>query len=109
MTDAGAAELLFGDGIFKDAGIGFILGFITGWAAKKLAKLIAFFVGLGLIALKWLEEKGVLIVNWNALRGEDGVAGEAQHTATTAFESFIETIPMGAGFAAGAAVGLRRG
>jgi uncharacterized membrane protein (Fun14 family) len=108
MAETEAIGLL-SDGIATDLGIGGIAGAITGWTAKKIAKIVAFFVGIGILGLKWLEQQGVIIVNWSALRGEDGAGAAVQESATTFMESVIGTIPMGAGFAVGFALGIKKG
>ncbi|MEM2994635.1 MAG: FUN14 domain-containing protein [Candidatus Bathyarchaeia archaeon] len=45
-------------------GIGGMGGFIVGYAIKKLSKLIAFLMGLFIIALMYLGVKGIININW---------------------------------------------
>ncbi len=47
-------------------GGGGLIGGIIGFAAKKVAKLIAVIVGIELALFKFLETRGILEVNWNA-------------------------------------------
>jgi uncharacterized membrane protein (Fun14 family) len=50
-----------------EAGGGAIIGGVIGFAAKKIAKLIAVLIGLELALFKFLETRGVLDVNWNKI------------------------------------------
>jgi uncharacterized membrane protein (Fun14 family) len=46
------------------AGGGFLIGFITGYAIKKVIKLAAVIVGLFIAALAYLEYQRILNVDW---------------------------------------------
>ncbi|PSP62516.1 hypothetical protein BRC76_04390, partial [Halobacteriales archaeon QH_8_67_36] len=46
-----------------ELGTGAVIGGIIGFAAKKIAKLIAIIVGLELALFKFLETRGILEVN----------------------------------------------
>lgn len=48
-------------------GIGGVGGSIVGYAPKKLSKLMAIIVGLALIGLVYLNVKGVISINYDAL------------------------------------------
>ena len=48
-------------------GSGAVIGGIIGFAAKKVAKIIAIIVGLELALFKFLESRGILTVDWAAL------------------------------------------
>lgn len=98
-------------GMGMEAGGGFILGFITGYGAKIVAKIIAVLIGVQLALFKFLESKGVIVVNWDRL---SSVAGDTANEANVAVEgqdmfmSMVSTIPLGAGFTAGAVLGFKR-
>lgn len=100
MTQLG---LEFGGG----AGIGAIIGF----AAKKIAKLIAVIIGLELALFKFLESRGILQVDWNRLTG--GMAEATEMGAGGAPPSWVNTIlstlSVGAGFTGGFLLGFRKG
>jgi len=104
-----------------EVGGGGVLGFLTGYAAKKVVKIVAILVGAQLALFKFLETRGVLEVNWERLYTG---AGNATTTAANAtmnnaggnggsgggiFESILSVLPVGGGFAVGALVGFKRG
>jgi uncharacterized membrane protein (Fun14 family) len=113
-----------------EVGGGGILGFLTGYAAKKVVKVIAILIGAQLALFKFLETRGVLEVNWealytgaanttraaaNATMGGNRTGNASNATAGTAgnggglFESLLSALPVGGGFAAGALIGFKKG
>ncbi len=96
-----------------EAGGGAVLGFITGYAAKKVVKVVAVLVGLQLALFAFLETRGVLTVHWERMYDTTGNvtsagADHATEAGGSLFESFIAMLPVGGGFAAGAALGFQR-
>ena len=94
-----------------EVGGGALIGGVTGFAAKKVAKLIAVIVGLELALFKFLETRGVLEVNWDAI---SGAAGNTTNVATGAQPpgwavSLLSALPVSAGFTGGFLLGFRRG
>ena len=49
-------------------GGGFFAGLVTGWALKKVIKLVAVVVGLFLGALIYLQSQTIVNINWNNLQ-----------------------------------------
>jgi uncharacterized membrane protein (Fun14 family) len=108
-----------------EVGGGGILGFLTGYAAKKVVKIVAILIGAQLALFKFLETRGVLEVNWEALytgaantttaAANATVGGNASGNATAngtgggLFQSLLSALPVGGGFAAGALVGFKKG
>ena len=93
-----------------EMGTGAVIGGLIGFAAKKIAKIIAIIVGLELALFRFLETKGYLVVNWDKLSG--GVLSGGQQAADASGEwasAIISTLSIGGGFAAGFALGFRRG
>ncbi|MFC7215748.1 FUN14 domain-containing protein [Saliphagus sp. GCM10025334] len=88
-------------------GGGAAIGALMGFAAKKIAKLIAVIIGVQLVIFRYLESQGILIVDWNAL--SNGLIKTSEHADPTYLESFISTMSVGAGFTAGFLIGFRRG
>ena len=95
-------------------GGGGLIGGIIGYAAKKVAKIIAIIVGLELALFKFLETRGILQVNWSA------ITGAAQDTATSAGSaaagqppswllSLLSALPVSAGFTGGFLIGFKKG
>ena len=94
-----------------EIGGGGVIGGITGYAAKKIAKLIAILVGLELALFKFLETRGVLEVNWSAITG---VVEETANAANGSqppswLDSILSALPVSAGFTGGFLVGFRKG
>ena len=86
-----------------------LIGAVIGFAAKKVAKIIAIIVGLELVLFKFLESRGVLTVNWDALTNASQAAADQGIKATqTLVETFIATAGLGASFAGGFALGFKR-
>ncbi len=96
-----------------ELGTGAVIGGIIGFAAKKIAKLIAVIVGLELALFKFLETRGILEVNW------DAISGAAQNTTSSAgmaanqppgwIMSLLSALPVSAGFSGGFLVGFKQG
>lgn len=92
-------------------GTGAVIGGIIGFAAKKVAKLIAVIIGIELALFKFLESRGVLEVNWDKLGASFMELGE---TATAEqppswLTSIISTLSIGAGFTGGFLLGFKKG
>ena len=96
-----------------EVGGGAVIGGIIGFAAKKLAKIIAIIVGLELALFKFLETRGILEVNWEAI---SSTAGNATERAVGAggdppswIVSLLAALPVSAGFTGGFLLGFKRG
>lgn len=95
--------------IVYELGIGGIGGFIVGFALKKLSKLILLLIGLFIAVLIYLEVKGVISVNYEALLT---FMGNLLGLASNALSWLIHTIallPFAASFIAGLLIGLKLG
>jgi len=92
-------------------GTGGVIGGIVGFAAKKIAKIVAVIVGLELALFKFLESRGILTVDWDKLSA--GFLKASQDAAQGAPPSWIETIlstlSIGAGFTGGFLLGFKKG
>ncbi|AFK19133.1 hypothetical protein E6P09_10145 [Haloferax mediterranei ATCC 33500] len=92
-------------------GSGAVVGGVIGFAAKKVAKLIAVIVGLQLAVFKFLESRGILSVDWERLTG--GLVQATQGAATGAPPNWISTIlstlSVSAGFSGGFLAGFKKG
>jgi uncharacterized membrane protein (Fun14 family) len=69
-------------------GGGFLVGFITGYAIKKIIKLAAVIVGLFIAALAYLEYQRILSVDWDKVQamsqnGIDWIADALTHVSST--------------------------
>ena len=92
-------------------GSGAIIGGIIGFAAKKLAKVIAVIVGLELALFKFLESQGILSVDWERLTGGlvEGASGAAAGTPPNWVMSILSTLSISVGFTGGFLLGFRKG
>ena len=94
-----------------ELGSGAVIGGIIGFAAKKVAKVIAVLVGLELALFKFLESRGILSVNWNKLSAGLISTGESAASGTPPdwIVTLLSTISISAGFVGGFMVGFRKG
>ena len=100
-------------------GGGFLVGFITGYAIKKVIKLAAVIVSLFIAVLAYLEYQRILSVNWHKVEavsqnGIDWVADASTHVSSTIGASHTGTlsnvgIPLVSSVSAGFVLGLTRG
>jgi uncharacterized membrane protein (Fun14 family) len=93
-----------------EAGSGGLIGALVGFAAKKVAKIIAVLVGIELALFKFLESREIISVDWDKLTS--GLMGASQDAASGTPPSWLDTIlstlSVSAGFTAGFYVGWRR-
>ncbi|MFC6872547.1 FUN14 domain-containing protein [Halobellus marinus] len=92
-------------------GSGAVIGGIIGFAAKKLAKVIAVIVGLELALFKFLESRGILTVDWERLTS--GLVKTTENAATGAppdwISTILSTLSVSAGFTGGFLAGFKKG
>ncbi|AQL44196.1 hypothetical protein BV210_16415 [Halorientalis sp. IM1011] len=92
-----------------EVGGGAVIGGIIGFAAKKIAKIIAVIVGLELALFKFLETKGILAVNWEAITGAANDGADQAAEAPGWIMSLLSALPVTAGFSGGFLVGFKKG
>jgi uncharacterized membrane protein (Fun14 family) len=94
-----------------EAGSGAVVGGVVGFAAKKIAKLLAVLVGIELALFKFLESREILSVDWERLTA--GLLQNSQQaTAGTPPDwvmTILSTLSISGGFTAGFLVGFRKG
>jgi uncharacterized membrane protein (Fun14 family) len=92
-------------------GTGGAIGGIIGFAAKKIAKVVAVIIGLELALFKFLESRGILTVDWDKLTSGFIEAGQdaAQGAPPSWVQTILSTLSVGAGFTGGFLLGFRRG
>ncbi|RLJ71580.1 putative membrane protein (Fun14 family) [Hydrogenivirga caldilitoris] len=97
-------EDIFGQEVLKDLGFGGALGFLVGFTLKRVFKIAAFILGLYILSLIWLADKGVISVNWAAF-------GKFAGSFFSSFESFaktaVRTVSFGGSFAIGFVAGMK--
>ncbi|MFC6726255.1 FUN14 domain-containing protein [Halobium palmae] len=94
-----------------EAGSGAVVGGVIGFAAKKVAKLVAVIVGLELALFKFLESREILSVNWERLTA--GLVGTGERAVDGAppdwVMTILSTLSISGGFTAGFLVGFKKG
>jgi len=92
-----------------EIGVGGIGGFLTGWAMKKAAKMVAVIIGMAFLGLQYLAYKNIIAIDYGALQTWAselvGQAGSAQNRLV----DFIAHAPFGAAAIGGFYLGLQRG
>jgi uncharacterized membrane protein (Fun14 family) len=94
-------------------GSGGVIGFIIGFAIKKVMKILAVIAGVFFAALIYLQSQSIININWDKLQSV------SQSTLTTISNSLTDTgqistiagnlgIPLSGGLAAGFAVGIMK-
>jgi uncharacterized membrane protein (Fun14 family) len=96
------------------AGLGFggVLGAMVGYAVKKLAKLVALFVGFTFLLLQTLVWLGYVDIDWGALQEVGETAWQTPDGVTLldrGWEILRANLPFGTAFVAGFALGLKFG
>jgi len=92
-------------------GGGAVIGGVIGFAAKKVAKLIAVIIGLELALFKFLESRQILSVDWEKLTAGAVKATESatSNTPPSWAMSILSTLSIGAGFTGGFLLGFKKG
>jgi uncharacterized membrane protein (Fun14 family) len=92
-------------------GSGAVIGGIIGFAAKKIAKVIAVLVGIELALFKFLESRGIITVDWERL--SSGLLKNTQAAADGAppewISTILSTLSISAGFTGGFLAGFKKG
>lgn len=97
-------------GLLLQMGGSGLIGLVIGFAAKKVAKIIAIIIGLQLVLFKFLETQGIIQVNWGKMGGIfENFATSAPGQAQSLVDTFVTTAGIGAGFAGGFYLGLKMG
>ena len=95
-------------------GGGFFAGLLTGWALKKVIKLVAIIVGLFLGALMYLQFQTIININWGNLQSvsESSLSTIGNSiTNTGEISNIMENvgIPLTGSLSAGFAIGVLKG
>ena len=92
------------------AGGGLILGFATGFAVKKVMKILLIVLGLFTLGLLYLANQGIISVNYEALKDKiEGAAGHVAGAGVSMKTYILMNVPFAASFLAGVAAGFKLG
>ncbi len=91
---------------------GGLAGFVTGYALKKIGKVLAVVLGLGFILLQLLAYAGYVQIDW--VRIQQSVQPLlSQDNLRTGWDQLVRlltyNLPFAGGFTVGLLIGLRRG
>ncbi|MGM0608748.1 MAG: FUN14 domain-containing protein [Candidatus Muiribacteriota bacterium] len=91
-------------------GFGGLIGFVTGFAVNKVARLFAILLGIVFIVIQIMAFQGWITVDWNAIAQTADVVDEKQ--AGVFFHKFLNVVtnnlPFGGSFIAGFFIGLKK-
>jgi len=99
--------ILLSDPAVRSTAIGGVIGYASGYALKKVGRIILISLGSLLVALQYLQWEGIITINYRALEGF------LSSLLSRAME--LQSIILGAsnllgfGFASGFALGLYKG
>ena len=98
--------------VLAQLGFGGVAGWVSGYALKKIGKLLALVLGFLFISVQLLAYAGYLEVHWTRIQRD--VEPLLQPDALKGFwERLLEVLtynlPFASGFAAGALLGFRKG
>jgi uncharacterized membrane protein (Fun14 family) len=96
----------------KELGLGGVLGFAVGFAAKKAIKLVLVVAALLLLLAVALETQGIISIHWTALEASYTKALRPEEVATSLrrlAQNVGRMIPLSGGFVLGCVIGFRRG
>lgn len=87
-------------------GIGGIGGYLVGFAAKQIAKIVAVLLGLVFVGLQYLAYTGIIDIHYDKLiQYLNGLLGFQSTISTFLFSN----LPFAGGFVTGFALGFRKG
>jgi uncharacterized membrane protein (Fun14 family) len=88
-------------------GVGGLMGYAVGFAAKKVSKLVLVAIGIIFFCIQYLVYRGWAHVDWG------GVAEAGAHAAKAGGLAFWKivtyNVSLGAGFVAGILLGFKKG
>ena len=88
-------------------GFGGLMGYAVGYAAKKVAKITLFAMGVIFILIQYLVYKHLAHVDWG---GVADAGGHAAKSGGLAFWKIVTyNVPLGAGFVIGILLGFKKG
>ena len=85
-------------------------GAVAGYAAKKLAKLTAIFLGILFILLQLLAYHHLVEIRWGEVgEAAKGLSGPSGSVAGAFWKIITHNLPFGAAFGVGFLIGFKKG
>ncbi|WP_297509397.1 FUN14 domain-containing protein [Thermococcus sp.] len=94
------------NGIVGDVGVWGVVGFITGYALKKLLKLTMALIGAYILSLFYLQQKGVITINTDKLFN---LANNITQQVMGLGQKVLGILPGTGSFVAGFYIGFKKG
>ncbi len=94
------------NGMIGDVGVGGIIGFVTGYALKKLLKLAMALIGAYVLSLFYLQQKGVITINTDKLFN---LTGNLTQQVIGLGQKVVGILPGTGAFVAGFYIGFKKG
>lgn len=98
--------------VLPELGFGGVVGFVVGYTAKKISKVVAVVLGGLVLLMVGLQSAGWVTINWVAVQESTEpllVDGNGTSLADKVWAILVANIPFGGGFAAGFAIGFKVG
>jgi uncharacterized membrane protein (Fun14 family) len=95
--------------IVTQLGVGGIGGLCVGFAIKKVAKIVAVFIGLGFLGLEYLAYQGIISIDYGALENWASNVIQGAGVLEKALIAFLANLPFASSFLVGFALGLKKG
>lgn len=92
--------------IAEQLGVGGVLGFTTGFAIRKLGRIVAFFVGTEICILQYLAYRQWLVMDWRRI-AKDLQPKLDRSVWRAGVDIVLYKLPFASAFSAGMAAGLR--
>ena len=93
-------------GMFGDVGVGALIGFVTGYALKKLMKIAMAIIGAYVLSLFYLQQKGVITINTDKLFN---LTGSLTQQVIGLGQKVLGILPGTSAFVAGFYIGFKKG
>jgi uncharacterized membrane protein (Fun14 family) len=90
-------------------GVGGIGGLSVGYAIKKVAKIVAFIVGIAFLGLQYLAYKDIISINYGALEVWANQIVANAGAAEGVLTAMIANLPFATSFIVGMGIGLKMG
>jgi uncharacterized membrane protein (Fun14 family) len=89
-------------------GVGGIGGLCVGYAVKKVAKLVAFVLGVGFLGLQYLAYKGIISINYGSLEAWASDLIKGAGFLEGILIAMITNLPFASSFMVGLTIGLKK-
>jgi len=89
---------------------GFLCGFAAGYALKKIGKVLAVVFGVFVLALMYLQYKGIITVHYDKLFSlTESYLTAVMQMQSTVLTTVVSHIPLAASFTVGFTAGFKKG